>query len=368
MSFSLIWKPQKIQDKFRKSFISILIIEKAIMGNIKSEVLDDIDNIKNQWNSLLKISNLSSYFHKYEWLKTIEDGLKIKPKHIIIKKDNNLLGVFPNFIKPKDFHYKKEKFNLKKLESITLGYCGPIIISNEKESIDLMFKSVKEICEENKIDTHKILSNNINFLRYADYLKLKNYIPFIGVNFTIDLSKNYEEIFNSYSNSKKRQIKKARKNKFEIKIEDLSDNSIAKFYKIYEKTMKCKKIIPYPISFFLKMNKCIQESAKIFFYEFNDELISTNFVLLDKNSIFSLFVGSDKSHLHKYPNIILNDEIVKWGKKNNYVEYNLGDVTAASFDDKLFRFKEQIGKIYPVFVWESIYSKKFFNSLLINKR
>ena len=69
------------------------------MSNLNFEVYDHIDNInKNQWNNLVEQSSLGSFFHRHEWIKSIEDGMELIAKHLIILKNDNLVGIFPNFI------------------------------------------------------------------------------------------------------------------------------------------------------------------------------------------------------------------------------------------------------------------------------
>ena len=69
------------------------------MNNLKVEIIDTISNInKNKWNNLVEQSKLGSFFHRYEWLKAIEDEMGLEPRHIVVTKDEYPIGVFPNFI------------------------------------------------------------------------------------------------------------------------------------------------------------------------------------------------------------------------------------------------------------------------------
>ena len=83
------------------------------MTNLKVEVHDSILDInKNQWNNLVEQSKLGSFFHRYEWLKAIEDGMGLEPRHIVVTKDESLVGIFPNFI------HSIPKIPLRKLFSV----------------------------------------------------------------------------------------------------------------------------------------------------------------------------------------------------------------------------------------------------------
>ena len=83
------------------------------MNNLKVEIIDAISNInKNKWNNLVEQSKLGSFFHRYEWLKAIEDELGLEPRHILVTKDENFVGVFSNFIQ------KIPKAPIRKLFSV----------------------------------------------------------------------------------------------------------------------------------------------------------------------------------------------------------------------------------------------------------
>ena len=116
------------------------------MTNLKVEVHDSILDInKNQWNNLVEQSKLGSFFHRYEWLKSIEDGMGLEPRHIVVTKDECPIGIFPNFI------HSIPKIPLRKLFSVEPGYGGPVIIGQEKQVLDLMLEKISKICKGNII-------------------------------------------------------------------------------------------------------------------------------------------------------------------------------------------------------------------------
>lgn len=56
------------------------------------------DSDKDNWNACVGQSSEGNFFHKYEWLKLLEEGLGLKPFHIVVKKGSNIIGGFPNFV------------------------------------------------------------------------------------------------------------------------------------------------------------------------------------------------------------------------------------------------------------------------------
>ena len=66
------------------------------MSEYKLSIIESITDIDiNPWNNLVKQSKLGCFFHRYEWQKAIESGLQYKPKHILVEKKGNLIGIFP---------------------------------------------------------------------------------------------------------------------------------------------------------------------------------------------------------------------------------------------------------------------------------
>lgn len=142
---------------------------------------------RNQWNDLVEQSDLGSVFHRYEWLLAIESGVEHIPTHVVVRKNGNPVGIFPNFVTDFDVpSYERvlsllpaehipylpstsidtlspDVMPLKQLTSISPGFGGPVIVSDEMECLDLMFQQIPKTCGHSVI-SHKIKAKEPGYM------------------------------------------------------------------------------------------------------------------------------------------------------------------------------------------------------------
>ena len=323
------------------------------MNNLKVEIIDTIANInKNKWNNLVEQSKLGSFFHIYEWLKAIEDGMGLEPRHIVVTKDEYPIGIFPNFI------LNIPKIPFRKLFSVEPGYGGPVIIGQEKRILDLMFGKISKICKGNII-FHYIRTQNTDYIRYEQYLEKMRYRPVLRYcRFVIDLTKTYEEIKANANRSIKRELKALSKKDFEIKDEKINYENLEDFYEGYKKVMKRVGSKGHPFEFFRCLMDNIPNRVKIFTAVVDGKQVGKHFYLLDKeqSSLIAFVLDMDPSNFKYNPSVLLHDYAIKWGIEHNYKKYDF-EYTIADFNDGLFEFKHQFGgQVIPLIVWEKGYS------------
>jgi predicted N-acyltransferase len=69
------------------------------MTKPETNVYSSIDAVnQNQWDNLVGNSDRGSLFQSYLWLSVLEATLDVEPRHIVVSKDGNPIGVLPNFI------------------------------------------------------------------------------------------------------------------------------------------------------------------------------------------------------------------------------------------------------------------------------
>jgi len=334
------------------------------MSNLKVEVHDHIDSInKNQWNNLIEQSQLGSFFHRYEWLKSIEEGIGLTAKHIVVLKKDNLIGVFPNF----KACIIGVPFN--QLISITPGFGGPIITGNEKEVFVLMLKMVSKICKKDII-SHCITTLNPGYQRYNLFLVKYGYQPNLDYcRFVIDLNRTILDI-NSKMNKKRRyNLKKAKSNKFEIVDEKIDEDNLKDFFNVYSKVMKKIEGVEYPFQFFISLKNNLQDRIKMFSAKVDRKKVGKHLYFLDKeqSSLHHFFSGVFESDFKYYPSELLHEHALKWGIQNNYKKYDFGG-TGSNFNDGLFKFKEEFGgQLVPTLTWEKGYSLIRWNLFKIGR-
>lgn len=333
------------------------------MTNFKVEVFDTITDIdKNQWNSLITHNRLGSIYHRYEWSKAIEDGMDVEPKHILVLKNNNPVGIFPNFI------YRHKKTPFKEMFSISPGFGGPIISPrNESEILDLMFEKLSEFFGGTLI-SHHIRTPDLGYIRYEQYLEKKGYhVELDWCRFKIDLTKNVDYIKSNMNKNKRNNLVQALIKDFLIIDEEINETNLREFYKSYEKVIekvaRRERAYITPLSFLICLSREMPERMKILKYFWRGEKIGQYLHLLDKeqSSFIALLAGVDESMYEHYPNIIHHWKSINWGIENGYKKYDFGSARS-NFNDGVYIFKEEFGaEVTPILRWikHSLFRKSY---------
>lgn len=330
-----------------------------ILSKLKAEVLESIENFdNNKWNNLIEHSELRSIYHKYEWLLAVEQGTELEPKHIVILKSGNPVGILPNF------RTSINKTPFCRLYSSRIGSGGPVITTDEKDVLELMLKEISNICSFRDI-SHLILTPSLEFIRYNNFLRDRGYEPNLNnCRFIIDLRKSWENIKKDMHKDRRYDLRKGNSQSFEITEEELNEKNLKRFHKKYASVTERVKGSTFPLSLFLNLADKVKENIKLFSFSIDGETEGYHFYVLDKQrlSLFHMFSAITEDSFRYYPGELLHEHSIKWGIENGYKIYNFGGTTSC-FTDGLFKYKEKFGgKAVPTISWEKGYSIfwKFF--------
>jgi predicted N-acyltransferase len=334
------------------------------MNNLKVEIIDTISNInKNKWNNLVEQSKLGSFFHRYEWLKAIEDEMGLEPRHIVVTKDGYPIGIFPNFIQ------KIPKAPIRKLFSVEPGYGGPVIIGQEKQVLDLMLEKISKICKGNII-FHQVMTGNIDYIRYERYFEKMGYRPVLRYcRFVVDLNKTYEEIKANMSSGRRRNLSKILNKDFEVKDEIINYENIKDFYEGYKKVIRRLDTDALPFQFFINLKNSLRDRIKIFTAIVEGKQAGKLLYIIDKeqSSFYYCFSAINELNFKYHSAELLHLYAIKWAMENNFKKYDFG-YSITDFDDGLFKFKHQFGiPAVPLILWEKGYSMVGWNLFKVTR-
>lgn len=298
-------------------------------------------------------SELGSIFHQYNWLLAIEQTLPYKPRHILITKEGNPIGVFPNFI------IKTPRLPISLLVSIEPGFGGPLYTKHEKQVIPLIFKQIPTICKGN-ILAHHIRNDHPGFIRYHKILSDFHYQFNLRYSrFFLSLqNKSYKDIQKNYHRRKKRHLQRMNHNKYHIKEEPVTLNNLQDFFIGYQKVMKRVKGTTLPFSFLSAIKESFPKQLKLFSARIDDRIIGRHLYLIDYNrNIFMAWLLDEQPENRKYsPSTLLNDYGIKYAIKNKFDIYDLS-YAIADYTDGLFKYKQEYGtEQTPILHWEKSYS------------
>ena len=169
--------------------------------------------------------------------------------------------------------------------------------------------------------------------RHEDYL-----------NYLIDLRRPLDEIFQAFSSSCRRNIRKSERNG--VLIEEItSKEKLTVFYALLKKTYSKARIPLADFSLFASaFDKLYSRNmVKFFLGRLGDRNIAGRVILLFKDKIFDWYAGSDNDHLSFYPNEMFVYHILKWGSQNGFRAFDFGGAGRPGEKYGVRDFKERFG-------------------------
>ncbi|RQG96424.1 GNAT family N-acetyltransferase [Natrarchaeobius chitinivorans] len=300
---------------------------------------------RNQWNNVVDQSDLSCVYHRYEWLRAVEEGLSHEPKHVVVSKSGNPIAVLPNFV--------TELGRVNRLSSIRPGYGGPIAMTDEEESLELLLDAVEELCT-GRILFDELRTYDQNYVRYHDFLEAKGYRPTIlTCRFTLDLSRGWEELFEGMDSERRRGIRRGHDSEFDVAEEDLDGRTLEEFYRDYAAVADRVGLPTHPRSFFREL-RGFDDRIVVFSLRVDGGTQGRYMYLLDEeqSTLQHLFTAVTEDHFEYHAPELLHEHAIKWGIEEGYDTYELRG-SPPDFRNGVFRFKEYFGaETIPLLVYE----------------
>jgi len=349
---------------------------------------------RNQWNNLVEQSDLGSVFHRYEWLLAIEDGLGHEPSHVVVQKNGNPIGLFPNFVmdlnvlssdqllaelptedllpavvngidavSPKDFP-------LKQLKSTTPGFGGPIVASDESECLERMFQKLSTK-HDFPIISHTIKAKELGYMRYGKTLAERGYSPtLLDCRFELNLDYEFDELVDRMDRGRRKSLLDARQSDYEIS--ELSfDSAASSTYNRYVTDMERADGTVPPKAFFEQLSNHFSDRLKIFSAEVDGiEVGRYVYVVDDEQSTLHYFYSAigDESNFEYNPTELLHGHAIEWAQANGYQYYDFGS-TGSTFLDGAFRYKERYGgRVIPTLQWMKGYNPLLWTGYKLGRR
>jgi predicted N-acyltransferase len=324
------------------------------MSNISCEIISTITSAnKSTWNEFIVRSPFTSIYYRYEFLQAVEEGTHYEPRHIVATKDDNIIGVFPNFIQP------IPHLPFKILFSMDPGFGGPLINKNENQAMPLMIDQIKNICKRT-ILAHYIQTQHPGFIRYHHFLLQQGYR--LNIRYSNDIiplkDRTYTDIKKQYYSGRIHELNKMKNKNLRTIDEQVTTDSLTTFYKEYIQTMHRVGGTPYPLQLLLSINKYLPNRLKLITVSLNEENIGKHLYLIDKerNMLIVWLIAIKPEYHQYYPSTLIHDFMIQWALQNTFYTYDLG-YTLADFQDTLFQYKEQFGvTTTPILTWEKSYS------------
>ena len=231
---------------------------------------------------------------------------------ILSKRDSNLLDDLL-----KEFGVLRRKYNI---------FCVRFDPNWKKEEINK--KEFKKLKFRDKVSTKKIFQPKLNMI-----LGLENYTE--------------QELFDSFSQTTRRNIRIALKNNCEV-VQMTNLDGLDIFYDIHKITGKRDNFLIRSKEYFENMYNIFKDSGilKIWLVKHEGEVLGATISLEYGNTMWYYAGASSNEKRDFRPNHLIQWEMIKYAKEKNYAFYNFGGIYSVD------------PKIEPLYIFKSGFCKK----------
>lgn len=282
----------------------------------------EIINDKELWDKFVDESQYGLLFHKWNFLKIIEKHSNYKLLSYGIYKGDELVSIFPLFIKK--FHALKLIFSPPPKTGVP--YLG--FLTNKK------FYSSKQDIKENYLNivadefNNEILKHSPNYIyismppNFLDIRSFKWNNFNVSTNFTyaINLDNSIEFIWNDFKKELRKQIKQAEESNFKL----VDSYEISGFYEMERKRYEEQgRKIPLISKRYLEdLLKAYPENLKLYYLNDSSSDDAIGALITHEYKRFILWMGNTKIK-KSYGNEYIIWELIKRAKKEKYQKFEI---------------------------------------------
>ena len=278
------------------------------------------------WDELLLSNPGASFFHSTAWVRVLSESYNYKPAYFTAWDGDRLTALFP-MMDVRSFLTGKRGVSLPFTD-----YCEPLL--DEATAFPEM---LDQVIRYGRKQSWKY----IELRGAAEFLKEAPHSSFF-YGHTLELRQNPDVLFSAFRDSTKRNIKKAGKEKVEVKIcRDME--AMKAFYGLNCLTRQQHGLPPQPFFFFKKIHEHIlsKDQGFIVLAIVDGKPIAGNvFFHFGKKAIYK-YGASDKDYQHLRANNLIMWEAMQWFCKNGYTHFCFGRTEPEN--DGLRQFKNGWG-------------------------
>ena len=262
-----------------------------------------------KWDQFVLSSDNYSIFHSSMWQRVLSDTYHYTPVYLSIIKNDKFQFLLP-LIEISSYLTGKRGVSLPFTD-----YCDPIL------EPDFCFSDVTDqLLEFGKKSKWKYVE-----LRSGRLSIPEKYISTYFYNHRLNLSKNTEKLFSSFSSNTQRNIKKAAREGVTVSISK-SMKSLKHYYKLHCLTRKRHGIPPQSFNFFRKIYENIisKDFGFTILANHEDRIIAGAVYFHFGDQALYKFGASDMNYKKYRSNNLVMWEAIKWYAENNYKNFDFG--------------------------------------------
>lgn len=259
--------------------------------------------LENEWDVFVLSHPDGTIYHQIGWKKLIQQTYNHTPMYLIGRENEKIVGVLPLFI-------IKSFFN-KKLVSIPYCPYGGVLAVNDTIQNQLLDKAIS-LTKEQKLEYLELREKKD--LNYSLAKAEKH------VSFMLKLSQDLNVLWESFSSSTRRHIRKAEKIEYEIKI----NKDINTFYDLYSKHMRNIGTPTLGYKFFQNLANILNNSFDVATIFYKNQPVSSILLLYFNNIVIYDRGASSYEHKDLNLNYVLFWNIISDLSKQNYAYLDFG--------------------------------------------
>lgn len=344
------------------------------MADIVAEVVRSIDRVnENQWNNVVSQSGMGTVFQRTGWLRAVERGLQMEPRHVVARKNGNPVAVWPNFVSPVDLPVDPPAFldtlGFTQLSSISPGFGGPLVLADRDETLELLFETVRSVSRDVGI-SHRTRILDPTHVQYARAFREHGYRPSLLLCRLWLMLDDYDRIRDGMAKERRKELRDAMENDPTVREEDVDRNRAREFYREYRKTMDRVDGRQYPPAFFDALADSLGDRLEIFTAYVDGQQAGKHLYVRDdeQDSLHYFFAGVDERYFEYSSPTVLHDYAIRWGLEHDYDVLDFGE-SSASYADGTFSYKRKFGaRPEPVYEWERGFSPLRWSAYRVARR
>ncbi len=313
-------------------------------------------NNRQEWSAFVKNHPNGNIFQTPEIVDLYRSYKLITPIIIACKNsDGTLVGILVAAI-------QKEHSGIAGIvSSRSIIWGGPLVDANHPQAFALILNAYETLIKSKVIYTQ---FRNLWKLsaEESSILVSKGYAYEDHLNILVDLTKTEDQLWKELHSKRRNEIRKAIKEGVTVR-EIKTEEEVSAAYNILKEVYDNARLPLYSKAFFLSAWKILSKTGNIkVFGAFSEtKLVGTMIVLCYGNCIYDWYAGSLRSYYHKNPNDLIPWEVFKWGKANDFTQFDFG---GAGKPDKKYGVRDYKikfgGEIVNPGRFEKIHQKKLF--------
>lgn len=311
-------------------------------------VVDSVHDLgRAEWNDVVARSSRASVFHRFEWLDALESAEGYDARHLVVRKDGNTIGLFPNVVR--DLAHTP----FRQLSSVYPGYGGPLVPTDTADALRLVLDRVPDLCAGRTV-VHEIRALDTDYLGFNNALRSHGYRPYRGMcRHQLDLTDGYDAVLDGMSRSRRKAIRRGRDADHEVIETDVTEDNLRRFHGVYEQVMQRVGGKVQPLSLFESLT-AMRDNVLLLSVRVDGEYAGGFLELLDddQNTVRGFYAAVPRQYYDDHAKERLYDHVIRWAIDEGYDTYDF-DNSPADHGSGVFRYKDGFGgDVVPTLVWE----------------